>query len=286
MEPSCGENLLSHELLEVKMEPKSFGEYGCQFSQPPLCQRELSPPPADADLLDIKLEDLCNNYMDNDNRFTYVEPQPCDDAGYDTCTTFSPDSDFDRDWIDSPSSVESFLSSCSEIVDSYQRNEQHKRQLALELEQLTRLPTTTVPMSPTPPTPPTPPTILTPSMETTPTVPLRIRIPHIPVTEPITPPPSPPCSPPQLTMAPIRQSRKGLTQPQHIQLKHTPIRKHSTPSNPPTPQQLQPQTSQPRPQSPIDVLQQAIQQNMLFSDKSQPQMPSLQIYPSIQQQNR
>ena len=116
-------------LLDVKIEPKSVEQYGCEFDRrfndryiPDESRQRLT----DADLLNIKLEELCSSIFEaeNDKDFAFVEPKACDDAGYDTCTTFSPNSDLDKDWIDSPSSVESFLSSCSEFVDSYQKSNQ------------------------------------------------------------------------------------------------------------------------------------------------------------------
>ena len=315
MEPPR-DNVYNHSLLEVKLEPKSLEDYGCEFSQ---CsafseQQRFSPPPAEADLLDMKLEDLCANYMDDDNRFVYVEPQPCDDAGYDSCDAFSPEScDLDRDWIDSPSSVESFLSSCSEIVDSYQRNEQQRQQEAIDIDDATRIPSNLSSSIPSQPQQHT-------------EAPLRVRIPHLPETEPITPPPSPLlCSPPQLTLAPTHhhlQYPQNFNQPQFPSMQNdTLLEFHQQdfpgsnsssqdvrsqqssadeltaelmshlPNTPQTPQS--PQTP-PTPSSPPtpptekvpDVLEEAIRQNKLFTEKSQIPMPSLQVYPSILPNNR
>lgn len=113
-------------LLDVKIEPKSVEDYRCKledcFNNSPSSPAEKQPQ-SDADLLNIKLEELCSSYFEEKD-FTFVEPKACDDAGYDTCTTFSPTSTLDQDWIDSPSSVESFLSSCNEFVDSYQKSNQ------------------------------------------------------------------------------------------------------------------------------------------------------------------
>ena len=78
-------------LLDVKIEPKSVEQYGCEFDRrfndryiPDESRQRLT----DADLLNIKLEELCSSIFEaeNDKDFAFVEPKACDDAGYDTCT--------------------------------------------------------------------------------------------------------------------------------------------------------------------------------------------------------
>lgn len=130
------DNLFNSPLVDVKLEPKTLEQYGCQHYNfntnlkclPMAYSDNGSESLPDADLLDIKLEDLCSSYYaanggSEHEPFTFVEPRPCnDDPGYDTCTTFSSteSGEADQDWIDSPSSVESFLSSCSSgMINAY-----------------------------------------------------------------------------------------------------------------------------------------------------------------------
>jgi len=103
-----------HDLLDVKHEPASFDQYGCQYTS---IQHNMNTPP-DADLLDIRIEDLCYKPNEDGLGFTFVDKKLTDDAGYDTSASLSPKSQHtDQDWIDSPASVESFLSSCSEFCE-------------------------------------------------------------------------------------------------------------------------------------------------------------------------
>lgn len=83
--------------------------------------------PADADLLDIKIEDLCYATREDGQGFVFVEPKGCDDVGYDTSASLSPlSNDYgtadrsitDHDWLDSPSSVDSLLSSCKDFCEA------------------------------------------------------------------------------------------------------------------------------------------------------------------------
>lgn len=141
---AASEEMEFNPLVQVKLEPKSVGDYGCEFSErfhdyyPSSSDTRQSSSVDGIDLMDIKLEELCSSYFpaDNEKGFTFVEPRACEDAGYDTCTTLGSDScaNLDQDWIDSPSSVESFVSSCSELVESYQKS--NEASLTLEPPEL------------------------------------------------------------------------------------------------------------------------------------------------------
>lgn len=131
-------------LLVVKPEPRQYiqqllrpqypaehdDNYGSQaFDYYADAKEKFAKDTADADLLDIKMEELCYMTGENGEGFVFVEPKACDESGYETsnsatssyaCNTLNPTT-VDHDWIDSPSSVESLLSSCSEFCD-YQTN--------------------------------------------------------------------------------------------------------------------------------------------------------------------
>lgn len=105
------------ELLVVKPEPRA-----CEQMPRLVLPGRGCNEPADADLLDIKLEDLCYATRQDGQGFVFVEPKGCDDIGYDTSASLSPQSNEhsiehsgDCDWLDSPSSVDSLLSSCKDF---------------------------------------------------------------------------------------------------------------------------------------------------------------------------
>lgn len=118
-------------LLQIKLEPGILENNNLLPSIP---MRLMESP--DADLMDIKLEDLCYTTGPDGQGFVFVEPKACDDHGYDTSNSLSPQSSIaaDQDWIDSPSSVESFLSSCSELCKKMYQKENDKPELVLDLD--------------------------------------------------------------------------------------------------------------------------------------------------------
>lgn len=134
--------------LTVKPEPPNFAlAPSCRYAMTNYVSGsdQFDGYPADADLMDIKIEELCYMTGENGQGFVFVEPKGCDDAGYDTSNSFSSDNSsndqsLDHNWIDSPSSVESFLSSCSEFCDYNSNNTETPPQLYINPPSITAEP--------------------------------------------------------------------------------------------------------------------------------------------------
>lgn len=158
----------SRRLYGVEEDNYPCGNSGSsEFDCFPISKDRFARDPADADLLDIKIEELCYMTGENGEGFVFVEPKACDESGYETSNSAatSPygcngnNQTMDHDWIDSPSSVESLLSSCSEFCDYQTSASQQCPQLYINPPNTLTASSNSPPSLPAlcRPTPPTPP---------------------------------------------------------------------------------------------------------------------------------